>query len=115
MIRMMSALVALFVVAGCGGGSRFDGNMRGAVLYATGPIQNACLAGGRKGASGARCGCIQAVADRSLSNADQRRGARYFKDPGELQEVRQSSRASDERFWRAWKAFGEQAQVCEAA
>ncbi len=114
MIRMMSALVALLVLAGCGGGARYDAT-RGTVLYATGPIQNACLAGGRKGASGGRCGCIQAIADRSLSSAEQRRGVRYFKDPGALQEVRQSSRASDERFWRAWKAFGEQAQVCEAA
>jgi len=72
------------------------------------------MTGGRKAASSARCGCIQAVANRSLSSGHQRRGAGYFNEPARLQEVRQSDRSSDERFWLAWKAFGQDARICEA-
>lgn len=77
--------------------------------FATGPIFRACQADNRKAASRARCGCVQAVAERSLSNADQKRGAKFFKDPGALQEVRQSDNPRNERFWLAWKAFGQDA------
>tara|TARA_R110002094_G_scaffold32859_11_gene45362 strand:+ start:642 stop:968 length:327 start_codon:yes stop_codon:yes gene_type:complete len=98
----------------CGGGSRYSsGNAGGynqpAVLFATGPIQKACQADRRKAASRARCGCVQAVADQTLSSADQRRGAGFFKNPHGLQTVRQSDSASNERFWRAWKAYGQSA------
>lgn len=90
-----------------GGASNFGGSV--ALPFARGPIEKACKASDRKARSTARCGCIQAVADQSLSSAQQRRGARYFKDPGKLQEVRQSDRPSDERFWLAWKAYGQSA------
>jgi hypothetical protein len=80
-----------------------------ALPFATGPIYSACQSDGRKAASRARCGCVQAVADQSLSTADQNRGTRYFKDPGALQEVRQSDNTGNERFWLAWKAFGQAA------
>jgi hypothetical protein len=65
----------------------------------------------RRAATRTRCGCIQAVADRELSNGDQRRGVRLFKDPHEAQEIRQSDRSGDERFWLAWKAFGNTAET----
>jgi len=83
------------------------------VRYATGPIKTAGEAAGRKQASRAKCGCVQAVADMELSAADQRRGAGYFRDPHALQEVRQSSQsnASNGRFWAAWKAFGARAEA----
>ena len=114
MFRITIVCFAVLGLAACGGGSRYDrgkGYAVGApaVLFASGPIQNACQASDRKARSRSRCGCVQAVADQSLSSADQRRGATYFKDPHKLQDVRQSSNASNERFWLAWKAFGESA------
>ncbi len=114
MIRMAVVLVALLGVSACGGGTRYaSGKAAPVVLYATGPINSACLADGRRAASRARCGCVQAVADMELSPTDQRRGARYFKDPHRLQEVRQSDNAGNERFWAAWKAYGQRAaQLC---
>lgn len=49
----------------------------------------------------------------SLSPSEQRRGASFFKDPHRLQEVRQSDNAANERFWAAWKAYGQRAaQLC---
>lgn len=84
------------------------------VKFARGPIQKACQASDRKARSRARCGCIQAVADRELSSAQQRRGAKYWKNPGKLQEVRQSDNAGNEAFWRAWKGYGQAAaRVCK--
>jgi hypothetical protein len=115
MIRMSLALVAVLALAACGGGSRSFSNTAPAVQFATGPIQKACQAQGRKAASRARCGCVQAVADKELSNADQRRGARFFKDPHGLQQVRQNqtNNAGNRRFWAAWKAYGQTAAaVC---
>lgn len=106
---LVLALVALSTLAACGGGTS-NYTTRGAYvpaqLYATGPLQRACVTQGRKQASAQRCGCVQAVADRQLSNAEQRRGVQAFKDPHKVQEWRQSDRASDNAFWAAWKAFG---------
>lgn len=110
MVRMCLVLVALAGLSACGGTRYADRGAAPAVLFASGPIQKACLADGRKAASRARCGCVQAVADRELSSSDQRRGARYFKDPHRLQEIRQSDNAGNERFWKAWKAYGQQAE-----
>jgi len=85
------------------------------VRFARGPIQKACQASDRKARSRARCGCIQAVADDKLTSAQQRRGAGYWKNPGRLQEVRQSDNARNEAFWRAWKAYGQAAAaVCKS-
>ena len=72
-------------------------------------IYDACRDSGRREATRARCGCIQGVADAELTQAQQRRGAGYFKDNAKLQETRQSDSASDERFWKAWRAFSESA------
>lgn len=117
MVRLSVALVALFGLAACGGGGRFTPGGpnygAGVVLFATGPIQRACQSQGRKAATAQRCGCVQAVANQALSPADQRRGVKFFRDPHKAQEVRQSSSASNERFWRDWKAFGDRAeQLC---
>lgn len=116
MIRFTVALVALLALVACGG-NRSVGQRGNAaeIRFASGPIQQACQAQGRKAASKARCGCVQAVANRELSASDQRRGARYFKDPHALQQVRQnqSSNASNKRFWAAWKAYGQRAaEIC---
>lgn len=113
-MRMIVAMVALSGLAACGGGSRYASSNAASygaapVLFASGPIQQACQSDGRKAASRARCGCVQAVANQSLSASDQRRGAKYFKNPQALQDVRQSDNASNERFWKAWKQFGQNA------
>lgn len=116
MVRISVALVALLALVACGGGR--SAGQRGyapAVQFASGPIQKACQAQGRKAASRARCGCVQAVANRELSASDQRRGVKYFKNPHALQQVRQNqdNNASNRRFWAAWKAYGQRAaQVC---
>lgn len=75
-----------------------------------GPIDSACLKSGRN-ANRALCGCIQQVADQTLSRTDQRKAAKFFKDPHKAQEVRQSDRASDEAFWRRYKNFGATAEA----
>lgn len=107
------ALIALSTLAACGGGAT-NYTTRGAFapqqLFATGAIQRACLAQGRRDATSARCGCVQAVADSELSGSEQRRSLKVFKDPHKLQEWRQSDRASDNAFWSAWKAFGQNAE-----
>lgn len=76
-----------------------------------GPIEQACLRSGREAASRALCGCIQQVADRTLTNADQRRAAKFFSDPHRAQEVRQSDRTSEEAFWLRYKNFGATAEA----
>ncbi len=82
-------------------------------LFATGPMFSACMQSGRKQANRARCGCVQAVANQSLGADDQRRGVSFFKDPHLAQVVRTSDRATDERFWTRWRAFGDTAaRIC---
>ncbi|WP_246253545.1 hypothetical protein [Sulfitobacter maritimus] len=113
-MRTVVSLMALVVLAGCGG-SRYSSDAAvgrfapAPVLFATGPIQKACLADGRRGASQARCGCVQAVADQTLSWSEQRTGVKVFRDPHRLQEMRQSDNARDNAFWSTWKAFGQSA------
>ncbi|MDF0603331.1 hypothetical protein P1J78_21595 [Psychromarinibacter sp. C21-152] len=71
-----------------------------------GTIERACLTSSNAAANPALCGCIQAVADRTLSASDQRMAARFFKDPHMAQEIRQSDNAAHEVFWRKYKTFG---------
>lgn len=119
MIRISIAVAAALTLSACGGGS---GRLTGGggpifsaptqtVMFATGPIYSACLSAGRKAATRARCGCVQAVADKQLSGGDIRRGAKLWKDPGKLQEIRQSDNPGNARFWKAWKAFGQSSEA----
>ena len=104
--------VAAFGLMACGGGSSYSSARAvstAAIPFATGPIYSACQQAGRKQASRARCGCVQAVANQSLNASDQRRGAGFFSDPQQAQDVRQSDRDLDERFWRRWKDYSESA------
>ena len=83
--RITGALTLLLILAACGGGTRYSSSNASsvriptsstpAVLFANGPIATACKSAGRKQASRARCGCVQAVANQSLSRAEQVRGA----------------------------------------
>ncbi|MBR9650870.1 hypothetical protein IT775_07020 [Thalassobius aquimarinus] len=71
-----------------------------------GPIDRACMASPRQQKSWALCRCIQHVANQTLSRSDQRRAAKFFRDPHKAQEVRQSDSRSNERFWLRYKEFG---------
>ena len=108
---MKQALVigCVALLAGCGGGG---GNRLppGTVPIASGPISNACMASNRKARSHRLCGCIQAAADQTLSRSEQRRAVTFYSDPHSAQEIRQSDRPADERFWLAYKAYGERAE-----
>jgi hypothetical protein len=76
-----------------------------------GSIQRACVQSDRGGGNRALCGCIQQAADLTLSDRDQSRAAKFFHDPHEAQEVRQSDRSADEAFWLRYKSFGETAEA----
>lgn len=130
MVRIFTALFIMAFLASCGGSRYSSNNASGArasassatlhasgpiasasstTLYASGPIASACRAAGRKEASRARCGCVQAVANRSLSSSEQQRGVPFFNNPQRSQDVRQSGNSSNERFWKKWKTFSTQA------
>lgn len=81
-----------------------------------GPIEKACNRSDRKSASRSLCDCIQAAADMTLSNSDQRRAVSFFKDPDKAHNVWMSKSRSDDAFWDRYKAFGAQAEaMCGAA
>jgi len=75
-------------------------------VQAGGKIQRACLKADRKAATRNLCSCIQGAADQVLSRSDQRKAAKFFKDPQKAQDTRQSDNASNEAFWQRYKKFG---------
>ncbi|MBK6468303.1 MAG: hypothetical protein IPL38_11460 [Rhodobacter sp.] len=75
-----------------------------------GAIETACLRSGREAANRALCGCIQQVADMTLRGSDQRRAAKFFRDPDLAHRVWISQSASDDAFWDRYKAFGTMAE-----
>jgi len=78
-----------------------------------GVIERACRQSNRTAASPQLCRCIQGVANRSLNMLERRKVARWFVDPHQAQEVRQSDHRRDEELWERYKAFGERAaRVC---
>lgn len=80
-------------------------------MASAGPIGSACLAGGRSAANRDLCECIDRVADRVMTRADQRRAAKLFKDPDMAQQVRMSDRNSDTDFWARYKDFATAAEA----
>ena len=82
-----------------------------AAMVSAGTIERACNKSDRKAANRALCGCIQDVADATLSNKDQSLAAKFFKDPHMAQEIRQSDRSSHEAFWKRYKEFGATAKT----
>ncbi|MBE0453571.1 hypothetical protein [Roseovarius autotrophicus] len=112
-MRQVTFFGLVLVLASCGGGSRFDGDGRGGRPMASGPISDACMSSDRRARSPALCGCIQAVANQTLSSAEQRRAVGFYRDPHSAQEVRTSTRPADQRFWSAYKVYADRAeQVC---
>ena len=79
-------------------------------LAAAGPIERACMASDR-GASRSLCGCIQQAADMTLSGGDQRRAAKFFKDPEAAHSTWVSQSKSDDAFWERYKSFGQSAEA----
>lgn len=76
-----------------------------------GPIDSACLRANRAAANRALCGCIQQVANMTLRGGDQRRVAKFFKDPDMAHAVWVSKRPSDDDFWDRYKQFGAMAEA----
>ena len=119
MLRIIITLSMVGLLASCGGNrssSKSSGGQRGysltpskPVLFATGPIASACIAADRKAASRARCGCVQAVANRNLNSSEQARGVSFIKDPQKAQDTRQAG-GSGTRFFKKWSAYGTEAE-----
>lgn len=95
-ILFAAALVAIFPV------------MSG--VAAAGPIERACMASDR-GGNRSLCGCIQQAADQTLSGSDQRRAAKFFKDPDVAHATWISQTSSDDAFWDRYKSFGSTAEA----
>ncbi|HMS96904.1 MAG TPA: hypothetical protein PKA03_17105 [Tabrizicola sp.] len=79
-------------------------------IATAGPIQRACMASDR-GGDRALCSCIQQAADMTLSGSDQRRAAKFFKDPEVAHVTWVSQKASDDAFWERYKSFGQTAEA----
>lgn len=111
-MRRVLTLVVVLALAACGGasGSRGDRSVARAMPVAAGPISTACLQSDRKARSRVLCGCIQVAANRTLSRAEQRRAVRFYRDPHSAQDIRQSRRPVDQRFWKAYRAYGAEAE-----
>ena len=82
--------------------------MSGAAM--AGPIEKACMASDR-GGNRSLCGCIQQAADMTLSGGDQRRAAKFFKDPERAHATWVSQSSSDDAFWERYKSFGQTAEA----
>lgn len=87
------------------------GPFAAAPAMAAGQVESACLKADRRAASRELCGCIQKVAKAMFSRSEQKRIAKFFADPHLTQELRQSNRRSDERFWEKYKQFGDAANT----
>ncbi len=80
------------------------------VSASAGPIESACLRMDRTQATRSMCRCIDSVAQRTLTRAEQRRAATFFRDPQRAQDVRMSRNARDNEFWTRYRAFGDAAE-----
>ncbi|MFK7940589.1 MAG: hypothetical protein AB8B82_14505 [Roseovarius sp.] len=81
--------------------------------FANGPLNKACMASDRKARSRALCGCIQSVADNTLSGSQQRMAVSFYNDPHKAQVIRQSDNTAHEAFWKDYRNYGDTAErVC---
>ena len=79
-------------------------------MVSAGPIEAACLRSDRPQATRAMCRCIDNVARSTLTRAEQRRAARFFRDPQLAQDVRMSRSDRDNAFWARYREFGAAAE-----
>ena len=84
--------------------------MMTAPLAMAGPIDSACVRSDRARGNAPLCGCIQQVANQTLSRSDQRQAAQFFREPHRAQEVRTSKRDADNAFWARYRNFAAQAE-----
>ncbi len=114
----VTALGLVMTLAACGGGPSqrlATSGGGGAVQLASGPISQACNRSGRDAANSRLCGCVQGVANRHLSEADQRLSAGFYANPQRAQDVRQSDNRSNEAFWDRYTLYVEDARrYCSA-
>ena len=82
----------------------------GSAMAQAGPIEKACIAAER-GGNRSLCGCIQQAADMTLSGGDQRRAAKFFKNPEAAHATWVSQSKSDDAFWDRYKSFGQTAEA----
>ncbi|MGR3662511.1 MAG: hypothetical protein ACU0CA_15220 [Paracoccaceae bacterium] len=76
-------------------------------------LESACNRSPRAASGRVLCGCIQEVANLTLTSGDQRMAVKIFKDPQKAQEIRQSDQTSHEKFWGRYKKFASAArQLC---
>lgn len=80
-------------------------------VVSAGPIEAACMSSDRRAANRALCGCIQQAADMTLRGTDQRKAARFFREPDRAQQVRMSKSDADNAFWARYRAFGAAAEA----
>lgn len=80
-------------------------------LAMAGPIDSACVRTERGAQNPGLCSCVQQVANMSLSNADQRRAAGFFRNPDQAQLVRTSKTGADNAFWGRYKNFAATAEA----
>jgi hypothetical protein len=112
-MKQVFIVTVLIALAACGG--RSGGGSRSYAMTASGPISDACLAAGRDAANRGLCGCVQAAANRTLGESDQRRAVGFFRDPQEAQDVKASSSASADAFWDRYRNFVDTAEaMCRA-
>jgi len=109
-MKRILLIACVLAVAACGRPRSYEGGSGGVRPVAAGPISDACLASGRRASSTQLCGCIQAVANDTLSRRDQRRAVRFYADLHSAQETRQSDRSVDRRFWEAYTEYAERAE-----
>jgi hypothetical protein len=81
-----------------------------ATVTEAGPIERACMASDR-GGNRSLCGCIQQAADMTLSGGDQRRAAKFFKNPDAAHTTWTSQSKADDSFWERYKSFGQTAEA----
>lgn len=124
-VRLAVILLLVGSFSGCGG-ARNQGSgsfntteavsLEGVAKFANGPIGNACNLHNRRAANNARCGCIQAAANLTLSQEEQMRAVRFFGEPELLQAIKLSDTPTNERFWYAWARFADTAEdLCQRA
>lgn len=110
-MKLITIFIMVALVAGCGGGKRRAPQATGQITrFSSGPVQQACMASDRKARNPRLCGCIQTVANMSLTPTEQRRATKFFADPHLAQEVRQSDSGFNEAFWKRYISFADQAE-----
>ena len=84
----------------------------GLASYAeAGALKRACVKSDRSAANPALCGCIQRIADQTLTRSEQRMVSKFFRDPNLAQQVRKSDTTRDDQFWVRYMAFGKTARA----